>query len=281
MKFYKQLFAILALLVVATYLFVTAPPPLPEPGIARGERLPVKVLFDALAAEQDAARSIFTAEIVGPGLRAGLRFTEDWKDAAVQAGPLPALLLREVSVRLQQQNSEVGLFLGSDFPIAPPNRLNATQAARFASMKADGKPAYFFDTSNSMQTAMYVDRASAQPCVTCHNEHADSTKKDWKLNDPMGATTWLYPHATVTAQEVLAKVAVLRRSVRQAYQAYLNKASGFSKPALGIGSKWPREGLFLPDADTFMAAVSRRASEQTLSGLIQASQVATDAVSAR
>ena len=271
---------LLVLLVAAIYLFVTAPPPLPEPGAARGEQLPVKVLFDVLAAEQDAARGIFTAEIVGPGLRAGLRFGENWKEPTVQAGPLPALLLREVSARLQQQDSQVGLFLGSDFPIAAPNRLNATQAERFNAMKANGKPAYFFDASNGMQTAMYIDRASAQPCVTCHNDHPDSSKKDWVLNDPMGATTWLYPQATVSAQEVLAKVAVLRRSVRQSYQAYLDKAAGFSKPAVGIGAKWPKEGLFLPDADTFMAAVARRASEQTLAGLIQAAQV-PDAVSTR
>jgi hypothetical protein len=280
MKLFKPLLTLLLLAILGIYLFVTAPMPLPETTTPAGERLPVRVLFDALAAEQAAARGIFNAEIVTPGLRAGLRFSEEWKNPGVEAGPLPALLLREVSARLQSHGSGVGLFLGSDFPIAAPNRFNGPQTQRFNEMKANGRPAYFVDTGTGMQTAMYIDPAGAPGCVTCHNEHPESSKQNWVLNDPMGATTWLFREETVSAQDVLVRLAALRQSVRESYQSYLDKAAYFINPAVTIGSKWPSEGLFLPDADTFMTAISRRASERTLLGLIAAAG-APHAVSSR
>ena len=198
----------------------------------------------------------------------------------MEAGPLPALLLREVSARLQSHGTGMGLFLGSDFPIAAPNRFNGPQTERFNEMKANGRPAYFVDAGTGMQTAMYFDPASAPGCVACHNEHPESSKRNWVLNDPMGAVTWLYREETVSTQDVLSRLAVLRQSVREAYQSYLDKAVGFSNPAVSIGIKWPSEGLFLPDVETFMAAISRRASERTLQGLMAAAG-APHAVSSR
>ena len=66
MKLFKPLLTLLLLATLGVYLFVTAPPPLPETTTPAGERLPVRVLFDVLAAEQAAARGIFNAEIVTP-----------------------------------------------------------------------------------------------------------------------------------------------------------------------------------------------------------------------
>jgi hypothetical protein len=34
--------------------------------------------------------------------------------------------------------------------------------------------------------AIYADRAVSQTCVTCHNTHINSPKKDYQLNDVMG-----------------------------------------------------------------------------------------------
>jgi hypothetical protein len=35
-------------------------------------------------------------------------------------------------------------------------------------------------------TAVYADIAVADACVSCHNNHKDTPKKDFKLNDVMG-----------------------------------------------------------------------------------------------
>ena len=36
-------------------------------------------------------------------------------------------------------------------------------------------------------TAMYADKAVSGACFSCHNKHNDSAKKDFKMNDVMGA----------------------------------------------------------------------------------------------
>jgi hypothetical protein len=117
---------------------------------------------------------------------------------------------------------------------------------------------------------MFPDLAVAEACVTCHNEHPESPKRDWRLGDVMGATTWTYPSETVSLDELTTILAALRKGFRDAYSGYLEKAEGFSSPP-AIGPHWPREGEYsLPTADDFMAEAGRRASPETLSALLAA-----------
>jgi len=46
-------------------------------------------------------------------------------------------------------------------------------------MRATGEPVFFFAADIRRHTAMFPDRAVAQGCVTCHNEHPNTTKGDW------------------------------------------------------------------------------------------------------
>ncbi len=262
---------LLSLVALIVYLFVSAPASLPQGKASSGEAtVSVRVLFEVLAAEQAAARSLYTREVVGAGMKQGLKFSEEWKKPEIEAGPLPALLLREVSQRLQASGSGVGLFLGSDFPIATVNRFQGMQVERFELIKKSKQPEFFKDPSNGIQTAMFIDPASAPGCVTCHNEHPDSPKKDWNLGDPMGATTWLYPQAEVSLREVMHRLTQLRTAMREAYQSYLDRAAGFKGTQVVVGEKWPRDGLFLPDAEHFMAAVERDIAAHTVRVLMQA-----------
>ena len=43
-------------------------------------------------------------------------------------------------------------------------------------------------TSNDKRyfQAIYPDRAVSRACVSCHNAHVESPKRDFKLNDVMG-----------------------------------------------------------------------------------------------
>ena len=259
----------LALLTLLVYLFVSAPEPLPEAKPAVSAKFPVKLLFDVLAAEQHAARGIYTRRVVGPGLKTGMKFTEDWTDTDVEAGPLPAIFLRGVSIQLQSSNSEVGLFLGSDYPLSPLNKFTGIQIQHFEEIKKEGNPAFFLDPSNNMYTAMFLDPAGAPSCVSCHNNHPDTPKLDWQLNDPMGATTWLYPRENVSAEEVLTRLAILRTAMRDVYQVYLDKASAFTEAPIEIGDQWPKDGFYLPDADQFMHAVAEQASGDSLQTLLK------------
>ena len=259
-----------ATLVACVYLFVTAPPPLAATAATRDDALPVRTVFAMLQAENQAARALWTEEIVARGKAVGLSFDEHWRDPGVQAGPLPAQFLRETAQDLERSSFQLGLFLGSPYPINPANKFSGDQEQRFAAMQPDGAPQFFFDASTKRYTAMFADRAVSEACVQCHDTHPASPKRDWKLHDMMGATTWIYPEATVSRKRALEMIGQLRASIGASYARYLQKVATFTnRPAIGDG--WPRDGFYLPSTDVFMRELVRRSSPVTLSSLLDPS----------
>jgi adenylate cyclase len=265
----RRRFTVFVLLLSAliVYLFVSAPAPLPEEGRRGGPTIPIAQALDACNAENAAVRGLYTKEIVGSGKLVGLAFNEDWRVIGVEAGPLPALFLRETAMSLEKNPVRLALFLGSDNPINTANLFQGEQARRFDLIKADRKPQFFVTADTGLQTAMFADVAVADACVSCHNAHRESPKHDWRLGDVMGATTWTYPSGEVTLDEELAMLSALRKGFHDAYSSYLDKAATFSSPP-PIGPQWPRDGYSLPAVDEFMAEVRRRTSESTLDRLL-------------
>ncbi len=254
--------------VLVVLIVVNAPPP-DDAATDGGPPVPIGAVFAVLEAENDSVRRLWAEEIVGTGQEQGLRFGEDWHDDGVDAGPLPALFLRETAEGLRRNPAPLYLFLGSDFPINDANRFTGLQAERFAEIRRTGEPQFFQDPDLGFQTAMFSDVASARACVACHNGEPDSPKKDWKVGDIMGATTWTYPEAEIGMSEALTLVAALRHSVREAYEHYVEKVATFDDPP-PLGDKWPTDGYFLPSTDVFMAEVEERASADTLRSLLGA-----------
>lgn len=263
---FARILALMLLGVLGIYLFVSAPEPLPErASLARpGEkRLAIERVFDAINVVNHEARRIYTARIVGPGQKSGLAFNENWQQAHEQAGPLPALFLRLVSSELTKKPEMLGLFLGSDQPINSSNLFSGEQMTRFRQMKIDGVPQSFV-TAEGQQVAMYPDVASAQLCVSCHNDHDTSPKRDWKLDEIMGATTWIYPASEVSVHEANALIANVYAAVESAWRIYLLKTTKFSAPP-PVGAYWPEAGMrALPDAATFMAEVYQASAPEVM-----------------
>lgn len=271
MKFAIVAAAIAVVLVVL--IVANAPPPDgPIHGVA-GSRVPIATVFRLLEQENDAVRALWTKRIVAAGKRQGLHFDKHWHDANVDAGPLPALFLRETAESLRRSPVRLHLFLGSEFPINAANRFTGLQAEHFRQIQRTGAPAFFFDEDIAFHTAMFSDIAVAEACVDCHNSEPESMKKDWALGDMMGATTWAYPRAEVSLEEALAMLAALRQAVREAYGAYLEKAATFARPPT-VGEQWPDEGYFLPAVDIFAAEARQRTSPATLQTLLQFRRVA-------
>jgi len=256
------------LLLTAIYLFASRPEPLAD-GRLEGRAVPVEKLFRILAAENGTVRTLWTADIVGAGMKSGLRFDEKWREPDVAAGPLPALFLREAATALQKTRVPLGLFLGSDYPIAQSNLFSGVQAEQFRRVRATGEPAFFLAADIGRHTAMFPDLAVSAGCVTCHNEHVNSPKTDWKLNDMMGATTWTYPKAAVTLEEAMQIVAALRSGFASAYDGYLAKLATFEQPP-EIGERWPRDGYAVPTREIFMREFERRASPNTVDRFLRA-----------
>lgn len=258
----------LSLIALIVYLFASAPPPLTEEAPS-GVTLPIERVFALAEAENDVARALWTQEIVGAGKKVGLKFNEDWREQGVEAGPLPALFLRETAKSLERDPVQLSLFLGSDFPINEANRFEGMQHEKFQLIKQTREPQFFFMPDTGLHTGMFSDIAVVEPCVTCHNEHKQSPKNDWKLNDVMGATTWMYPKDKVTLDEVLQILTAMRQGFHNAYLAYLAKVETFTKRP-EIGDKWPREGYYLPSVEVFMNELDKRASPATLATLAAA-----------
>lgn len=230
---------------------------------------PVEKALEIVAKENDIARKLFTKGIVGPGKKQGIKFDEDWRKDDVEAGPLPALFLRGVSSDIQKGSVPLGLFLGSDFPINKANKFEGRQADLFAEIKKDEKPKFFFDEESKLHTAMFPDFASAAPCVSCHNEHPETTKDDWVLGDIMGATTWTYPKEKLTYKEVMDIVGAYRSGIKATLGEYVKEIDGFKnsdKPT--VGEQWPTEGLFIPSPEAFLDSVQVLASTGTLNALL-------------
>lgn len=254
----------LGLITLSVYLFVTAPPPLEtEDGRGDAEEIPISTVIDTIAAENSVARSLYTKEIVGKGMGVGIAFSEFWRKEDVQAGPLPALYLRIAAASLQKSPVPLGLFLGSDYPIAPSNKFKGKQAEVFEKIKSTRGAEIFYSEDTKQYTAMYPDFSSVMACVTCHNKHKESPKTDWKLNDVMGATTWTYPKEKVGYSEYVEIVGAVREGLRTGYAEFLKEVEGWDKKP-EIGQKWPRDGFFLPTLEVFLAEFERRASAATV-----------------
>ncbi len=269
-KIPKSALTLAALAVVGIYFFATAPSDLDE-GVGGRRDVPVETLFRMLDAENASVRALYTSEVVGPGLKKGLKFQEDWRLKDVHAGPLPALLLRETANRLQQRVPDLSLFLGSTFPIEASNHFKGAQLKFFATLESKRQPQFFLDESTGRYTAMFPDIAAAPPCVNCHNEHPKSPRKDWKLNDVMGATTWSFARKDVSVDELVTILAAYRASAIDSYEAYLKKTVAFAPDARPkLGERWPADGMFLPDVATFRTRVEERNSAKTLNALLKA-----------
>jgi hypothetical protein len=253
------------------YLFYTAPPK--TDSFSRDEevkyRYSSKDLFIILSKINDETRALYTKEIVQAGKAAGLKFDENWQMKNVEAGPLPALFLRETSKLLEKSEVELGLYLGSNYPISKANLFSGTQDEKFRKILKNKQPQFFYDRESERNIAMFPDYASAPACITCHNEHKESPKKDWVLNDIMGATTWSIPQDSLTTEQVMDYVDAYISASHKVYGMYLEKVKSFKnteKPLIGV--KWPSEGYFLPDADNFVKKLELTYAANTLNELL-------------
>jgi hypothetical protein len=253
---------LLSLICLGIYLFVSAPPPLEETKATQAV-IPIAEMFAVLEAENDAVRMLWAQEFVGEGKKAGLKFHEHWRDADMEAGPLPAQFLRETAKSLEKNPSPLSLFLGSDYPINPANRFDEAQLERFRVLRQGRQPQFFYMADTGMQVGMFEDLVVAEACIQCHNKHEDSPKKDWALHDVMGATTWMYPASAVSLEDLIRTIAALEQGFDDAYAAYLDKVKTFAKPP-EVGERWPHEGYFVPSAAVFKQEVLRRTAPHTL-----------------
>jgi len=118
-----------------------------------------------------------------------IRATEHWKDEHTL--PLPAQMLRMSAEKARQNAGGVWYALISTWPINKQNgpKTPTEKAALEALQAKPDAPYYAEETLRDRRyfTAVYADPAVSKACVSCHNQHADSPRHDFTLNETMGA----------------------------------------------------------------------------------------------
>jgi hypothetical protein len=120
---------------------------------------------------------------------------EDWK--ARGTVPLPAQMLQMAGHEIQGLGLGLRIRLASLGPIYPKNGPADPfeQAGLEAVAKNPRKPYTGIITEGNRRffKAIFADRAVSKACVTCHNGHELSTKRDYKLYDVMGGIIISFP----------------------------------------------------------------------------------------
>ncbi len=158
--------------------------------------IPARVAADYIHSVIEAGRTIYSEVIVERmGVTIDLKATEHWDKENTL--PLPAQFLLLSSQTSNAREVGMNYRLLSLWPINPENgphtqfekkgleEVAKTPDEPYAkTVVIQGKP--FFK-------ALYPDKAVTKACVKCHNNHPQSSKKDFKLNDVMGGIVITMP----------------------------------------------------------------------------------------
>ncbi len=114
-----------------------------------------------------------------------------------EAIPLPATMIHDLSELIGENKDGMQIRLYSSYPF--PNRASRTldgfeqkTLEHFKSSDADFTETAVLAGKQVVRVAI-ADRLTKEACVSCHNTHPESPKKDWKLNDVRGVLEVVVP----------------------------------------------------------------------------------------
>ncbi len=164
----------------------------PSPATSEGTSvsLPVEMVADYVHAVIEADREVYTKHVVERMQAKGVVVaSENWEQKNTL--PLPAQFLMESGRVMARKGVGIQYRLISLWPI---NKKNAA-ASEFEKtglgmvLTHPAKPYTGFVKEGGARyfQAVYPDLAVTQACIGCHNAHQDSPKRDFKINNVMGA----------------------------------------------------------------------------------------------
>lgn len=152
--------------------------------------VPIEQVANYLYAMIEADREAYTRHVVERMQAKGVVVaSENWEEKNTL--PLPAQFLMESGRVVARKGLGVQYRLISLWPINKRNGASSefekiglgtilTHPTKpYTAFVKEGGARYF--------QAVYPDLAVAQACIGCHNSHPDSPKRDFKINDVMGA----------------------------------------------------------------------------------------------
>jgi adenylate cyclase len=190
----------------------------------------------------EVVNDVYSSEVVA---RAGHHGVEATADYAARAGaiPLPATLLTVLLVRVSEGPSGMRGSHYSEHPFR--SRPDGGPKDAFAKEALDElaqapfQPFFRFTTDERGEPVLrYATARIMQPsCVSCHNSHPDSTRRDWRVGDVRGALEIVRPLSgdRRRIQDLLRATFVLAGSVALGLL-------GLTMLGLGVG-QWRRRAL--------------------------------------
>lgn len=156
-----------------------------------------KAMADALHSVMEADRTVYTKLIVNRLVKEEkvIKASEHWKDD--KALVLPAQMFRYGSERVAEKGGDFSYSLLSLWPVNKQNKPTTDVEKTGLKFIADnpGKNYYADETLGDQKyfTAIYPDIGVAPACVSCHNEHKDSPRTDFKIGEVMGGVVIRIP----------------------------------------------------------------------------------------
>ena len=156
-----------------------------------------KQMTDWLHLVMSSDRTVYTRLIVNrlQNKEKVIKASEHFEDD--KALVLPAQMFRFGAEMVGESTDDFSYSLLSEWPInkqnAPRTDAEKTGLAYIAANK--GENYYTTEELGGQKyfTAVYADTAVAPACVTCHNDHKDTPRSDFKLGDVMGGVVIRVP----------------------------------------------------------------------------------------
>lgn len=162
-----------------------------------GGSIDPQTFADSLHAVMASDRAVYTKRVVNrlQNEKGVIKATEHFEDEDTL--PLPAQMFRFGSEAVAEKTDKFSYQLLSLWPINKQNEPKTEVEREGLQFVADNPGKNFYGEESlgdkTYFTAVYADPAVAPACVTCHNDHKDTPKSDFKLGDTMGGVVIRIP----------------------------------------------------------------------------------------
>lgn len=161
-----------------------------------------KAMADAIHMVADSDRTVYTRMIVNrlAAKEKVIKASEHFEDD--KALVLPAQMFRfgaEMVHKKAEKDPDINFSysLQSLWPVNPQNAPKTDAEKEGLKYVVENKGKNYYTTEKlgdtNYFTAIYADVAVAPVCVSCHNDHKDSPRTDFKLGDTMGGVVIRIP----------------------------------------------------------------------------------------
>ena len=166
-------------------------------GAADTRSLSPEVVADYLHAVIESHRAFYTAHVVAPlEAQEVVKASGEWSTQK-NAIPLPVQIVNETSQMFSTQSTGLRYQLISLWPInrrnGPRDQTDKTSLETVRTKPERPVTRIIRINGQSYFQAIYADIALSPSCVSCHNGHPDSPKKDYQAGDVMGGLVIEFP----------------------------------------------------------------------------------------